>query len=483
MATVNLSIGANAQGSLVNLSRISSAMNVSLKRLETGYRINTAADDPAGLHDAVEVGQQLSSAETAIKNNQASLTWMGGVDNAQQFIIEALQSIRSEVHSVVNEYDPIVQQAALSSVSSLLDTINQWASHPQINGRNVLAGGGEINLDGNATSLLDVSATKIRKATENSSLVLGFQQANAAEQAYLNVAYAGGPTQDTTYRVTTDEGSATLLLSTGATRDDAVTAFNTALATVGGSAVADGAANIILSTDDYGNDRSILVENISSPGVAGDNVFGAASVSDTAGVDGSVSINGQQYALTGDLSVAFSDLNISGRLQYDSALVGQNKSTGVNPASVSVRTSPSDGFYIHYGTGNSDFDSAYFGFQDLTAGALGVDRIINNSDVGYMLSNPEAALDIIDEALATAIQENVDLGVTMRDTLETSMEGLMNLSTQLSERKAQIMDADQAYESLRVAKGQMLQQATLAAMTTQINSQQMVLELLGGSAA
>jgi len=90
---------------------------------------------------------------------------------------------------------------------------------------------------------------------------------------------------------------------------------------------------------------------------------------------------------------------------------------------------------------------------------------------------------VIDQAIATVTDENVDLGVTMRDTLETNMESLMNLSDQLAERKSEIMDVDQAYESMRVAKAQMLQQASLGAMTAQVNSQKRVLELLGGFAA
>src|SRR3954471_6885154 len=117
-------------GSLIaqrSLSANNSQLNTSLKRLSTGLKINSGADDPAGL-----------IASENLKAEQTGITTALG--NAQQAgnIIGTAEGGLNEVSSLLNQLQGLVGQAAnsggLSSdqvsanqlqVDSILSTINR----------------------------------------------------------------------------------------------------------------------------------------------------------------------------------------------------------------------------------------------------------------------------------------------------------------------------------------------------------------------
>ena len=60
----------SAMNALRNVNNTSSNLNQSINRLSTGLRINSAADDPAGLIVSEQFRAQITGIDTAIKNSQ-----------------------------------------------------------------------------------------------------------------------------------------------------------------------------------------------------------------------------------------------------------------------------------------------------------------------------------------------------------------------------------------------------------------------------
>src|SRR5437588_2628787 len=124
------------------LRKNNDSLNSSRQRLSTGLRINSGADDPAGL-----------IASENLKSEQVGLTT--AIDNAQQAgnIIGTAEGGLNEVSSLLNQLQGLVGQAAnsggLSSdqisadqlqVDSILSTINRISGGTSFQGQKLLDG-------------------------------------------------------------------------------------------------------------------------------------------------------------------------------------------------------------------------------------------------------------------------------------------------------------------------------------------------------
>ena len=132
-------------GSLIaqrSLAANNTALNTSLKRLSTGLKINSGADDPAGL-----------IASEALKAEKTGLTT--AIDNANRAtnIIGTAEGGLTEVSNLLNQLQGLVNQSAntgaLSSdeikanqlqVDSILTTVNRIANSTSFQGKNLLDG-------------------------------------------------------------------------------------------------------------------------------------------------------------------------------------------------------------------------------------------------------------------------------------------------------------------------------------------------------
>src|SRR3954469_828207 len=124
------------------LRKNNNSLKQSLQRLSTGLRINSGADDPAGL-----------IASENLKAEQTGITT--AIDNAQRAgnIIGTAEGGLNEVSSLLNQLNGLVGQAAnsggLSSdeisanqlqVDSILSTINRIATATSFQGQKLLNG-------------------------------------------------------------------------------------------------------------------------------------------------------------------------------------------------------------------------------------------------------------------------------------------------------------------------------------------------------
>ena len=132
-------MSANAQR---NLGLSTSAMAGSMQKLSSGYRINNAADDPAGLVQSEKLRGQISGLNAAIKNTEKAVnlvnTAEGALDQVNQLLLKARSLAVDSSNAAVNDTD--VFTANKSELTEVLASINRIASNTQYGTKKLLDG-------------------------------------------------------------------------------------------------------------------------------------------------------------------------------------------------------------------------------------------------------------------------------------------------------------------------------------------------------
>ena len=131
-----------ALNSYRNLTNNNSAVSKNLEKLSSGYKINRAGDDAAGLAISEKMRAQITGLNTAQKNAQDGVS-----------LVQTAEGALTEVHSMLNRmveladqsangtYDNAVDRANLQKeITSLKDEIDRIADSTNFNGINLLDG-------------------------------------------------------------------------------------------------------------------------------------------------------------------------------------------------------------------------------------------------------------------------------------------------------------------------------------------------------
>ena len=122
----------------VNNRQLATAM----ERLSTGKRINSAADDAAGLSISTRMDSQVRGLQMAVKNSNDAISVTQTAEGAMQEINNILQRMRELAVQSSNDSNSADDRAFLQAeVSQLSDEIDRIATTTQFNGINVLDGG------------------------------------------------------------------------------------------------------------------------------------------------------------------------------------------------------------------------------------------------------------------------------------------------------------------------------------------------------
>ena len=123
-------------------------------------------------------------------------------------------------------------------------------------------------------------------------------------------------------------------------------------------------------------------------------------------------------------------------------------------------------------TGSKASETVDFTIGSMTAASLGV-----NATTVATAAGATAALTAIDTALTTVTTQRANLGA-VQNRLDATISNLTNRSTNLTESRSRIEDADFSVETTNLAKSQILTQAATAMLSQANQSQQNVLSLL-----
>src|SRR5690554_137459 len=128
----------NGQRQLMNSS---TALSTSFERLSSGFRINSAADDAAGLQITNRMTSQIMGLNQAVSNAQDGISVAQVAEGALQEVTNSLQRIRQLAVQSQNGINMSADRTALQKeVSALKTEITRIADTTQFAGQNLLDG-------------------------------------------------------------------------------------------------------------------------------------------------------------------------------------------------------------------------------------------------------------------------------------------------------------------------------------------------------
>ncbi len=129
----------NAQRQLFNSGN---ALDTAFKRLSSGFRINSAADDAAGLQISNRLTSQINGLDQAARNANDGISLAQVAEGAMEEITNSLQRIRTLAIQSQNGINSSTDRAALQKeVTQLKAEISRVASTTQFGVTNLLSGG------------------------------------------------------------------------------------------------------------------------------------------------------------------------------------------------------------------------------------------------------------------------------------------------------------------------------------------------------
>jgi len=412
-------------------------------RLSTLKKINSSADDPAGMMVASRLQTELDSVAAVSGNVVRAKSLISTADTAASDIVDKLAAARVIALEVaggtLSASDKLAKQTELDD---LLDGIDR-AAKTEYDGKRLLDGTSGYSISGlNAAQFLDVDVVG---KPSTSDVTVNVNVTTTALKG--SKAYAGGAlSADATLEITGSEGTATIELTSGATTQEITDAFNGVSHLTGVTATRVDATNITFSTTNYGSAATIAI----TPTTGSFTTTGTGT-----GRDAIATVNGRSFTANG---TAFSVATGQVSLQFDVAAAASGALTAftVGGSGLEFQVSPNVS------------DTARIGLTNMTTSSLGGTTgklsSIRSGQANAMDSDPLTAIQIIDEALTDALTAQSRIGSFSKYTLDSAANLLDAQTEHLSAAHSEIMDVDVAEESARLTARKMQQESALQAM-------------------
>lgn len=458
-----------------NLGNSGKSMALSIQRLSSGLRINSAKDDAAGLSISERMTAQIRGMSTAVRNANDGISLAQVAEGAMQETTNILQRMRElSIQSANSTNNSTDRQSIQSEVAQLKNEIDRIALNTQFNGQRVLDGSfssASFQVGANSNQTIDFSIGSVKSGAMGGIATQTGSEVTAAAATDITIAIGSG--------------SATA---------------------IGTSASYTGSKNGQDATSAYAKAGAINGANISglsaSANTTGSQVVGA--IGGTAADTYNLTINNVAVFTNQDVATAMTNATVRDAINGVSDQTGVIASlnggtmtlTAADGRNITVAesgvgfTAGTDGLSVTGG----DFDGALRGqvtvsaAESITVGGtvatVGLSTAIARDAVGIdtldvsTAAGAQTAIKRIDSALATVNSNRANMGA-LQNRFESTISNLTNVSNNLEAARSRIQDADYAAEMANLTKNQILQQAGTA-MLAQANSMpQSVLSLLG----
>ena len=468
-----------------NLTGSQALLSQSLTRLSSGLRINSAADDAAGLAISQNFTTQINGTNQAINNANDAVSEAQTAGGALSTIVNNLQSIRTLAVEAANGSNSASDRAALDAqVQQQIAEITQIAQQTSFNGTSVLngsAGSTTYQVGANVGDTIAVNLTQ------------GVQASQIGQ-------YATSTTNVTTTALTT--GALTLQVG-----NNAAVAIGAAVA---GSVNATGqAANSAYAAAAAINQAGVV--GLTATASTTESTAAAATV--TAGTSGGtygLSINGIQVFGSGGTALAANATLSQTALQ--TAINAVSSQTGVT-ASTSAATgflvlTAADGSNVSEtetltGTVAGGLAFAATGVAHLQQGQLTISAsspitvggtaptsvgltaasvisastgVLSTANV-LTVAAANSTIQSVNSALATVSAFQSQLGA-IQNRFTAAVNNLTATGQNLTQSRSTIEDANFAQETANLTQAQVLEQAGISVLAQANQQPQLILKLL-----
>jgi len=445
------------------------ALNQAFKRLSSGLRINSAADDAAGLAISSRFSSQARGLDQAIRNANDGISLVQTADSALGSINDNLQRMRElSVQAANGTLTKSDRQAIQKEIGALGEEVDRVAGTTNFNGLKVLSGTGQnrrLQVGANANETVsidsvDMRAQRLGSAAERTSTGIDPQGIEAGELSINEIEIRATTAADDQVSTANAEGSAIAVAAAinDSAGDTGVTARANATE-VTGAEIQGG----ILDSD---NLITINGETITGFAVesndAGDNLVDAINAeSNTTGVTAARNAEGTVELTAQDGRNI--DVQVTGNAE---AITGLSAGT----TSGTVTLTSDEQFSIE---GDNPTDAGFAGGIVGNSPETNLDTIDVTTQEGANRS-----IEVIDRALDQVSTARSNFGA-VQNRLESSISNLSNVSENVKAANSRIRDADFATEVADMVRARILEQANVSVLSQANISQKLALKLLG----
>lgn len=490
-------------------AKTSTAMDTAMERLSTGKKINSAADDAAGMAMVMRMESQIKGLSMAMKNAGDAQSLVNTSEGAMDEISSILQRMRELAVQSASDTNVASDRNNLNTeITHLAAEIDRIASQTTWNGTKLLDGtynGKQFQIGPEAGQIVSVSIDNLSSSSlgAHTAESMGFVTVGTADDIVSS--HASG----VTYTVTGPKGTDTVVVGASKSSKDAATLFNAKTAETGVTASAKTVvklSGLTLTTDASAtvsfdlNDIAISATNVTATDLRS-LMTSINEKSSQTGVTAKIgSANNAELILTDvdgdditidqfdttDSTVAASQLS-----KIDVTVVQSDESTTADGAIALHDISSSN-------VGAANHDVAITGTIELTAngtfsvtgGSSGTNAFDGTSATDVASSavstvsvttatSASAAIKTIDGALSKLAEVRADLGA-VSNRLNYTVNNLSSVKINMEASQSRIEDADFAVETSNLTKAQILSQAATAMLAQANASKQSVLSLLQG---
>ena len=473
-----------------------SAVAKSLEKLSSGYRINRAGDDAAGLAISEKMRAQIKGLEAATDNSQDAIS-----------LVQTAEGGLQEVHSMLNRMtelatksangtytDDVDRKALQDEISALKDEINRIADGTDFNGIKLLDGTMGIGTTG---AIADVAADTTANTDAFSWSLSGGEGLEVEIKAAAKTS-----TGAATAKATWTAGKLTLEIEGDANTEVTQTMIDNAIKNAANAPQSAKDLKVTLdepikfTTASGANSVSTLKsEQAARATVTAKSTNNKVDITATAGKAGNVpaSLTIQQGAVgvtvDGDGNVVVgleagksytaNDINkmlADGNSDMTVDFAGEQTSTDLAIAKTTLaggKGLPSDGgLMLQIGDTNDSYNQLKLSIGDMHVNALD----LNSVDISTR-EGASAAMAKIKTAINTVSTSRGKLGA-IQNRLEHTINNLGVTTENITSAESRIRDVDMAKEMMNYTKNSVLVQSAQA-MLAQANQQpQSILQLL-----
>jgi flagellin len=468
-----------------NLNQSQGLLSQSLTRLSSGLKINSAADDAAGLAISQNLTTQINGTNQAVNNANDAVSEAQTAGGALTTIVNNLQSIRTLAVEAANGSNSASDRQALNQqVQQQIAEVTQIAAQTTFNGASVLSGS-------SGSTTFQVGANVGNTISINLSQGVQANQIGQVAQSTTTVTSSGlsggltiavGTASAVTIESSANSASSLSYQNSGSAYADAA-AINagdiSGLTATASTTVTNSGASAVTAGSAGGTyDLSINNQNIYS----GTNNVGSGGLS----LNQVVSQINQYSTLDGNVTASLGSGGTGIVLQAadgSNITIQQTEGTGVGGGFTSTVATSSG--VTSYGAvtleansnitlAGSSTDAAALGTTEGTV-SLGTSTLSQQNVL--TLSGANATINAVDAALQTVSALQSQLGA-IQNRFTAAVSNLTSTSTNLAQSRSTIQDANFAQETANLTQAQVLEQAGISVLSQANQEPQLILKLL-----
>jgi flagellin len=447
----------------------SESLNQSLQRLSTGLKINTGADNPAGLIASENLRAEKVGISTAIDNAQRASNIIGTAEGGLNEVSSLLTQLQGLVGSTANSGGLSTEevQANQLQVDSILGTINRIAAATSFQGKKLLNGSLDYTTSSVTSTAIDNLHVNAARLADGATASVVVQVVASAQTA--KVGYSGGTITGATatIEVAGNAGAEQLSFASGTTVSNVVAAVLAVRQATGVSATVSG-SDIRFESTEFGLDQFVSVKSIAG-------TFNLA-VNKASGANAAVTVNGAQAEAEGK-HISFRNSNLDVDFDLDASF---------NKPGTTTFGITGGGATFALGSKVTETDKASIGVFSVSTGSLGdltsgfLSSLGSGGANALTSTNLVTAQKVLDKAIKQVSQLRGRLGAFQKFQIGSTINSLGVAFENASAAESAIRDTDFSEETSNLTRAQILSQAATTVLAQANSAPQSALTLLRG---